>query len=82
MDRQPNCHPFSFWPQNLRGKVFFKKEKRKEKVLSVFGVTERPVRARMPRPIYLYHAVRMTDGGFGTLIPAGTDDGWGILTCP
>jgi hypothetical protein len=21
----------------------------------------------------------MTDGGFGTLIPAGTDDGWGVL---
>ncbi len=33
-------------------------------VLSVFGVTERPVRPRMPRPIYLYHPVRMTDGGF------------------
>jgi hypothetical protein len=51
-------------------------------VLSVFGVTERPVRARMTRPIYLYHPVRMTDGGFGTLIPAGTDDGWGILALP
>ncbi len=22
----------------------------------------------------------MTDGGFDTLIPAGTDDGWGVLT--
>ena len=33
-------------------------------VLSVFGVTERPVRPHMPRTIYLYHPVRMTDGGF------------------
>jgi len=33
-------------------------------VLSVFGVTERPVRSRMPKTIYLYHPERMTDGGF------------------
>ena len=24
----------------------------------------------------------MTDGGFGTLLPAGTDDGWGVLKRP
>ena len=32
--------------------------------------------------IYLYHAVRMTDGGVGPPIPAGTDDGWGVLARP
>jgi hypothetical protein len=30
----------------------------------------------------VYHAVRRTDGGFGTLIPATTDDGWGVLARP
>jgi len=38
-----------------------------------FWVAERPVRSRMPRPIYLYHPVRMTDGGFDKLVPSGTD---------
>ena len=33
-------------------------------VLFVFGVTERTVRPRIPRSIYLYHPVRMTEGGF------------------
>ena len=32
-------------------------------VLSVFWVTERTVCPRMSRPIYLFHAVQMTDGG-------------------
>jgi hypothetical protein len=36
----------------------------------------------MPRPIYLHHAVRMTDGGVGPPIPAGTDVGWGVLVRP
>jgi len=51
-------------------------------VLSVFGVTERPVRSRMPKTIYLYHPERMTDGGVGPPIPSGTDDGWGVLARP
>ena len=42
-------------------------------VLSVFGVTERSVRPRMPRPIYLYHPVRMTDGGFRDTYTIRTD---------
>jgi hypothetical protein len=50
--------------------------------LSVFGVTERPVRSRMPKTIYLYHPERMTDGGVGPPIPSGTDDGWGVLARP
>ena len=51
-------------------------------VLSVFGVTERPVRSRMPKTIYPYHPLRMTDGGVGPPIPSGTDDGWGVWAWP
>ena len=47
-------------------------------VLSVFWLTARSVHPRMPRPIYLYHLVRMTDGGFWPLIPSGPDGGWGV----
>ena len=36
----------------------------------------------MPRTIYLYHPERMTDGGFDTLIPVGTVEGWGVLDSP
>ena len=32
--------------------------------------------------IYPYHAVRMTDGGFGPPTPSVTDDGWGVLVSP
>ena len=42
-------------------------------VLSVFGLTERSVRFRMPRPFYLYHSERLTGGGFG--LPNPTDGG-------
>ena len=51
-------------------------------VLSVFGVTDRSVRPHMTRPIYHYHPVRMTDGGFRTLIPCGPHDGKKIDFCP
>jgi hypothetical protein len=37
---------------------------RTDETTKVFGVTERSVRPRIPRPIYLDHPVRMTDGGF------------------
>jgi hypothetical protein len=51
--------------QTQKKKISFSANKQTSTaVLSVFGVTERPVRPRMPRPIYLYHPVRMTDGGF------------------
>jgi hypothetical protein len=38
------------------------------KMFSVFGVTECPVRSHMPPPIFLYHPL--------------TDDGWGVTECP
>ena len=34
------------------------------------------------RPFYLYDPVLMTDGGSGTLMPCGPDDGWGVLASP
>ncbi len=42
-------------------------------VLSVFGVTELTVRPHIPSPIYLYHPVRMTDGGFRDTYTIRTD---------
>ena len=60
----------------LRGKVRVKEDKdegRSTEVLSVFGVTDRSVRSRIPRSIYLHHPVRMTDGGFRDTYTIRTD---------
>ena len=74
----PQGHDYFFFNKKIQGLPNSRgKHEKCTAVLSVFGVTEWSVRGRIPRPIYLYHVVRMTDGGFDTLIPAGTDDGWG-----
>ena len=68
--------------ESTRGATVILGETVTTEVLSVFGVTERHARSRMPKTIYLYHPERMTDGGVGPPIPSGTDDGWGVLARP